>query len=138
LDCRPTLANRFFDDAFSRFFEDSSRNLTTRTWSPPVDVFEENGNVIISAELPGLEQKDVEINVENGRLTISGERTFEDRDKSKDYHRLERWYGKFFRSFQLPTSVDLSQIDAALRNGLLTVTIPKKEEAKPRQIKVKS
>lgn len=133
----PTL-DRFFNESVNRFFGNFGEEVSSRTWNPPVDIYEEGDNILIHAELPGFEKNDVNINVENGRLSISGERTFQSENESRDYHRMERWYGKFHRTFQLPNTVDLDSIDATLKNGILTISIPKREEAKPRQIKVKA
>jgi HSP20 family protein len=132
----PTSLDRIFGDNFNRFFNQIDQELTSeRSFSPAVDIYEAHENLVFTCELPGFEKEDIEINVDNGRLTISGERKFEEQE-GRDYHRLERWYGKFFRSFQLPTTVDVNNISANLKNGVLTVSVPKREEARPRQIEV--
>lgn len=129
--------DRFFSDPMFRFFEEPGRHLETRSWTPAVDIYEAGGEIVFNMELPGFEKNELDINVENNRLTVSGERVFKEQE-GKDFHRVERWYGKFQRSFQLPSTVDVDNISANLKNGLLTLTIPKREEAKPRQIKVGS
>lgn len=106
-------------------------------WTPLVDVCEDNESVRITAELPGMEQKDVKLAVKDGVLTIRGERTFKDEQKKKDYYRIERSYGSFARSFTLPTTVDYEKIHAQMKNGVLEIMIPKKEEAKPKEIQIK-
>lgn len=127
----PFAIDRFFDDPFFRFNDE-----TPREWSPAVEIVESDEEIALTAELPGLEEKDVKINVEDNLLSLSGERTVEKNEEGR-YVRSERWYGKFSRSFRLPETADLENINAKLANGVLTVTVPKKEEAKPRQIEVK-
>lgn len=127
--------DRLFNDTFDRFFEDTDRRLTNKTWSPSVDVSETEAEIIFTAEFPGFEKDEIDISVNEGRLSISGERTFTE-EKDTKRHRVERWHGKFYRSFLLPKSADAEKISANLKNGVLTVTLPKKEEAKPRQIPV--
>ncbi len=105
-----------------------------RSWGPAVDVSEDDNALTFSAEVPGYSKDDLKISVENGMLTLSGERTLE--RKRNEYHRLERAYGKFERSFSLPTKVDSSHIEADLKAGVLTIMIPWREEARPRQIPV--
>ncbi len=126
----PTM-DRFFD----RFFEDTGTKLNDRTGSPSVDVSETENEIVFTAEFPGFEKDEIDISVNEGRLTISGERPFTEEKETK-HHRVERWYGNFNRSFLLPKSADPETISANLKNGVLTVTMPKKEEAKPRQIPV--
>ena len=129
--------NRFFDDNLSRFFEGWDLDVPTRGWNPPADIHEEGDKIVMAVELPGFKEKEISVNVDNGRLTVTGERIFE-KSEDRDYQRVERYYGKFQRSFQLPTTVDAGKIGAALENGVLTLTATKRDEAKPRQIKVKS
>ncbi len=126
--------DRLFNDTFDRFFEDTGTR-SNGTWSPSVDVSETETEILFTAECPGLEKDEIDISVNDGRLSISGERQFTEEEKTK-HHRVERWYGKFHRSFLLPKSADAEKISAHLKNGVLTVTLPKKEEAKPRQIPV--
>ena len=131
----PSLMDRIFDDTFSRFFEDTETSFTGELWSPAVDVSETDKDIVFTAEFPGFEKKEIDITVDDSHLIISGERKFSDEGETKR-HRVERWYGKFYRSFLLPKSVAAEKISAKLKKGVLTVTLPKKEEAKPRQIPV--
>jgi HSP20 family protein len=108
----------------------------TTTWSPSVDIFENDNELIVKAELPGMEMKDIEVTFENNVLTIKGERRFEHETKKENYHRVEREYGSFSRSFALPTYVDEGTIRADYKDGMLNVVLPKREMAKPRGIKV--
>ncbi len=125
---------RFFEPFFGRFnFLDDS--LTNGTWAPPVDVAEEGNKIMVKVEVPGMEEKDLKVHFEDGVLTVSGERQFERKDE-RNYHRIERSYGSFTRTFSLPRSVDVNTITASYRNGVLEIEIPKKEEAKPRQIEI--
>ena len=125
---------RFLEPFFGRFnFLDDS--LATGTWAPAVDVAEDAANIDVKVEVPGMDEKDLRINYEDGLLTVSGERQFERKD-DHNYHRIERSYGSFVRTFSLPRSVDASKIAANYRNGILEISIPKKEEAKPRQIAI--
>ncbi|HYH06624.1 MAG TPA: Hsp20/alpha crystallin family protein [Thermoanaerobaculia bacterium] len=104
-------------------------------WNPPVDVVEQNDRILVKVEVPGIDEKDLHVTFEDGLLTVSGERQFERKDDS-NYHRIERAYGSFTRSFTLPRSVDASQIMANYRNGVLEIEIPKKEESRPKQISI--
>ncbi len=130
-----TAVEPTMDRLFDRFFEDTGTKLNGRTGSPSVDVSETENEIVFTAEFPGFEKDEIDISVNEGRLTISGERPFTEEKETK-HHRVERWYGKFNRSFLLPKSADPETISANLKNGVLTVTMPKKEEAKPRQIPV--
>jgi HSP20 family protein len=115
-----------------------SEDVTSRgSWLPPVDIFEtEQRQIVLKAELPGLKREDIDLTVENTTLTIRGERR-RDPDVNDDrYHRIERHYGPFSRSFTLPATVDASRVRAEYRDGLLTVTLPVRDEARPRQIQV--
>jgi HSP20 family protein len=122
-----------FEDAFSRILTEPQNN---RPWSPSVDIYETENELVLKADLPEVELKDIDVRVENQTLTISGERKFERKDNEKGYHRIERSYGNFQRSFAVPNTFDTEKIGAAFKNGVLTVSLPKKEAAKPRQIKV--
>ena len=125
---------RFFEPFFGRFnFVDDTAAATN--WAPPVDVAEEVDKIIVKVEVPGMEQKDLKVNFEDGLLTVSGERQFERKD-DRNYHRIERTYGSFVRSFSLPRSVDANAIVAGYKNGVLEIEIPKKEEARPKQIAI--
>jgi HSP20 family protein len=129
----PASLDRFFDAPFFRSFED---RIEPRRWSPAVEVFDSEGELNFSVEVPGLEKEDLKINVENGHLTISGEKKVESED-GKEYFRRERFYGKFTRTFRLPDTADTQKIKANLTNGVLIISMPRKEEAKPKQIEVK-
>jgi HSP20 family protein len=119
----------------SNFFEREMPAATT-TWSPPVDIFENDSELIVKVEVPGMASKDIEVTFENNVLTIKGERRFEHETKKENYHRVEREYGAFSRSFGLPTDVDAEKIKAEYKDGMLSVVLPKKELAKPKGIKV--
>jgi len=128
------LANlRVFEDAFTRMLAEPQAN---RPWTPSVDIYETENELVLKADLPDVDLKDIDVRVENQTLTISGERTFEKNDSTKGYHRIERNYGSFVRSFAVPTTFDTENIKADFKNGVLSVTLPKKEAAKPRQVKV--
>ncbi len=107
------------------------------TWEPGVDISETNDNYMITAELPGLSKDDVKIGYENGILTIRGEKKQEKEEKGKTYHRIERSYGTFERSFRLPSRIAVDKIDAKFKDGVLTLTLPKTEEARPKEIPIK-
>ena len=128
------LANlRLFEDAFTRLL---SEPRTGRPWSPAVDIFETEDELVLKADVPEVELKDIDLRVENNTLTLSGERKFEKDDTSKGYHRIERSYGQFTRSFTVPSTVDTEKVGAEYHNGVLTVKLPKKAAAKPRQVKI--
>lgn len=105
-------------------------------WYPSVDMFDQDDKVVIKAELPGLEKKDVNLEINNGVLTLKGERKYDNEVKEEDFYRREMSYGKFIRSFTLPAEVDADKIKAEFQNGLLTVEVPKSEAHKPKQIKI--
>ena len=126
--------DRLFRATFSPFFR--AGDLSTRTWAPAVDIYEDNNNLVLKADLPGVDPKDVEIKVENGTLYLSGERKFEKEVREENYHRVERSYGAFSRSFSLPNSIDADKVVAEYKDGQLILTMPKREEAKPKTIKV--
>ncbi|HUS06758.1 MAG TPA: Hsp20/alpha crystallin family protein [Bryobacteraceae bacterium] len=123
---------RLFQDSVARLLSEPN----TRPWTPPVDIIETENDLILKADIPDVELKDVDIRMENGTLTLKGERRFEQKDNGRGYHRIERSYGGFARSFALPETVDSEKVKADYRNGALTITLPKKEVAKPRSIKV--
>ena len=127
--------NRLFEDSI-RGARESDGGLTSAAWSPAVDIFETENEVILKAELPGVDQKSIDIHVENNTLTLRGERKLEKETKQENYHRIERAYGSFFRSFTLPGTIDQEKIHAGYQDGVLTVQMPKREETKPKQIKV--
>jgi len=124
--------NRLFNDTFERRGEES--NLTA--WAPAVDIYETEQELVVKADLPDVDPKDLDIRVENNILTIRGERKFEKKVNEENYLRVERSYGSFARSFTLANTVNSEAIKAEYHNGVLTLTIPKREEAKPKQIKV--
>ena len=124
--------NRLFNEAFERGGEES--NLTT--WAPAVDINETEQELVVKADLTGIDTKDLDIRVENNVLTIRGERKFEKKVNEENYLRVERAYGSFSRSFSLANTVNPEGIKADYQNGVLTLNIPKREEAKPKQIKV--
>ena len=128
------LANlRLFEDAFTRFLSEPTSN---RPWSPAVDIYETQDELVMKADLPEVNLKDINVRVENQTLTIAGERKFEKDESQKGFHRIERSYGNFVRSFAVPNTFDTDKISAEFHNGVLTVTLPKKEAAKLRQVKV--
>jgi HSP20 family protein len=129
-----TLRNRM-DRLVSRMTDDEEPLLQSR-WTPTTDVLETTDAIILKAELPGMKENDINIQVENGMLMVQGERNFEEKTEEKGYRRIERSYGKFVRSFTLPPNVAVDKIRATYADGLLEVTIPKKEEAKPKKIEV--
>ena len=131
--------NRIFDEAFRGQRRGSEDDWALGgNWAPAVDIFEHEGNIVLKAELPGIDPKDVDIRVENNVLTLRGERKFESESevKREDYHRVERAYGSFSRSFTLPNVVDTGKIKAESKDGVLKVTLPQKAEAKPKQISI--
>ena len=128
------LQNRM--NSLFREFNENDSPLTTASFVPAVDVYEDAKKVVLKLEVPGMEEKDLDIRVENNTLTVKGERKFEKDDKAKGYHRMERAYGTFVRSFTVPTTVDAEKVAAEYKNGVLTVKLPKKEAAKPRQVKI--
>jgi HSP20 family protein len=129
--------NRIFDDAFRGTGRGSEDDWALGgSWAPVVDIFEHEGNLVLKAELPGVDPKDVDVHVENNTLTLRGERKFASEVKREKYHRVERAYGTFSRSFTLPNVVDTDKIKAEYKDGVLQVTLPTREEAKPKQIAV--
>jgi len=126
--------NRLFSNAFTRTDGEEASGF----WVPPVDIYEEGDNLILKAELPGVRKEDLDVSVENNLLTLSGERRQESEVKEDQFHRLERFYGKFTRSFTLPVGIQTGHIHAEVRDGILTVTLPKAEEAKPKRIQIKA
>ena len=125
-------------DEVNRLFDDRSfRGSESVGWTPAVDIYEDEDSVSLRFELAGVEPKDVDVRFENGVLTVKGERKLEKDDKRENYHRVERSYGTFTRSFSLPGTLDPERIKAEAKNGVLEITLPKKAEAKPRAIQVK-
>ncbi len=126
--------DRFIREALSPTLGEGE--VSTRTWAPPVDIYENGDNLVLKAELPGFNPDDVEIRVEDNTLYLKGERKFEKDVKEQNYHRVERSYGTFTRTFSLPNSVDADKVTANYKDGVLTLTMPKREEAKPKTIKI--
>jgi HSP20 family protein len=126
--------NRLFDDAGRGWRADEP--AATTTWSPAVDIFETEGEIVVKAELPGMERKDITLHLENNVLSLRGERKFEKETKDENYHRIERSYGAFSRSFAIPATVDEEKIRAEYKDGVLNIVLPKKEQARPKQIKI--
>ena len=126
--------NRLFRESFNDAGLDES--LTTSTFAPAVDVYEDEHKVTLKIEVPGIEEKDIDVRVENNTLTVHGERKIEKEEKEENYRRVERQYGSFTRTFTLPTTVDTDNVSANYDKGVLKVSLPKKAEAKPKQIKV--
>jgi HSP20 family protein len=125
---------RLFGDSIFRPVVDERSLLGD--WMPAVDIYEDAESITIQAELPGMEMKDIDVKVEDNRLTLSGERKLEQEEKRDNYHRIERVYGSFYRNFALPTTVEAEKIRAAYERGILKVTLPKREETKPKKIKI--
>jgi HSP20 family protein len=126
--------NRLFSSNVSRTFGDEG--IARGAWNPTVDIYENKDQIVIEAELPGMNREDFDLSFENNVVTLRGERRFEKEDESDNYHRVERSYGSFARSFTLPPSVSGEGITADYRNGVLRVTLPKREEVKARRIEI--
>jgi HSP20 family protein len=131
----PVTGLRIFEDALNRML---SEPRTSRPWSPAVDILETENAIVLKADVPAVDPKDIDIEVQNQTLTIKGQRQFDKSEASKGFHRIERSFGSFVRSFAVPTTVDTEKVAADYKNGVLTISIPKKETAKPRQIKIQS
>jgi HSP20 family protein len=125
--------NRLFEDNFTR---DRSGHADLATWAPPVDIYETENELVIKADLPDLQEKEIDVRVTNNTLTIRGERKFVKDINEDNYLRIERAYGSFMRSFSLPNTVSSENIRAEYRNGVLTLHMAKREESKPKQIKI--
>ncbi len=127
-------------DRMNRLFQDyaprGEQELTVSNFAPAVDIYEDEHNITVKAELPGIDPKDVDVRVENNTLTIKGERKFEKEEKEENFHRIERRYGNFVRSFILPNTVDTDNVKADYENGVLKIQLAKRAEARPKQIKV--
>jgi HSP20 family protein len=128
--------NRLFSSNLTRFFNDEG--IARGAWSPNVDIYENKDQIVIEAELPGMNREDFDLSVENNVLTLYGERRFEKKSEGDNYHRVERSYGSFSRSFTLPQSVSAEGANAEFRNGVLRVSLPKREEVKARKIQINS
>src|SRR5437762_14259493 len=130
-----TLQDRM-NRLFQQSYGDREESLTTSTFAPAVDVYEDEHQVTLKIEVPGIDEKDIDVRVENNTLTVQGERKIEKEEKEENYRRVERQYGSFTRTFTLPQTVDSEKVSANYDKGVLKITLPKRAEAKPKQIKV--
>ena len=126
--------NRLFSTNLSRSF--GEEGMARGAWNPSVDIYENKDQIVLEAELPGMKREDFDLSIENNVITLRGERRFEKQDEGDNYHRVERSYGSFARSFTLPQTVQADEVTAEYRNGVLRVTMPKREEVKARRIEV--
>jgi HSP20 family protein len=126
--------NRLFRESYSP--EVPEEALTTTNFAPPVDIYEDEHNITLKIDVPGIDEKDIDVRIEGTTLTVHGERKIEKEEKEENFRRVERQYGEFTRSFTLPSSVDTGQVNAHYDNGVLKITLAKKADAKPKQIKV--
>src|ERR1700757_1534478 len=131
---RMNRMNRLFRESFSP--EGPEEALITTSFAPPVDIYEDEHTIALKMEVPGIDEKDIDVHIEGNTLTVHGERKFEKDEKEENYRRVERHYGSFTRSFTLPSSVDPTQVSAHYDKGMLRINLAKKAEAKPKQIKV--
>ncbi|HVO65783.1 MAG TPA: Hsp20/alpha crystallin family protein [Syntrophales bacterium] len=133
--------DRWFDDLFGRSFAPFTfprlRTAITEDIMPDVDIFESGGNVVVKAELPGMKKEDIEVTLTDGAITISGEKKKEEETKRKDYYKMERSYGSFCRTFSLPAEVKADKVKSTFKDGVLEIIMPKSEEAKSKEVKVK-
>ena len=131
-----TLQDRF-NTLFENFADGSGKEQLARgTFVPAVDVYEDEHNLVLKLEVPGMNDEDLNVSLENSTLTVNGERKFEKDEKEENFHRIERRYGSFTRTFRLPNTVDGEKVEAAYDKGILKITLGKRAEAKPKQIKV--
>ncbi len=128
------LQNRM--NSLFRDMNEDSGPVTTAAFTPAADIYEDDKKIAIKLEVPGIDEKDLDVSVENNTLTIKGERKFEKEEKEENFHRVERRYGSFFRAFTLPSTVDTEHVSANYQNGVLKLELKKKPEAQPKQIKV--
>ncbi len=126
--------NRLFEDAVVSRGEE--KDMISSTWTPSVDIYETGNELVLTAEVPGVEEENIEIKIEDNTLSLKGERKFEKETKEENYHRIERSYGSFYRSFTIPRNVDQEKIKAEHDSGVLRITMPKKPESKPKTVKV--
>jgi HSP20 family protein len=131
---RMNRLNRVFRESYGP--EGPEEALTTTSFAPPVDTYEDEHNIVLKIEVPGIDEKDIHVHIENNTLTVHGERNIEKEEKEENFRRIERQYGSFTRSFTLPSSVDPGQVTADYHKGVLKIKLAKKAEAKPKQIKV--
>ena len=140
--CDPLREFSTLQDRMNRRFHESygpegrEEPLSNTSFAPPVDVYEDEHNVNLKIEVPGIDEKDIDVRIENNVLTVHGERKFEKEEKEENFRRVERQYGSFTRTFSLPTTVDAEKVQADYDKGVLKIQLPKKAEAKPKQIKV--
>ena len=127
--------NKLFEDSLSksRTFDEG---MAAGAWAPSVDIYETSEKIVIKVDLPGMSQEEVELRIEDNTLTVKGDRQLEKNTKREDYHRIERSYGAFSRSFTLPNTIDVDNIKAQHKNGVLEIVLPKKEDTKPKKIKI--
>src|SRR5262245_53940864 len=128
--------NRLFQESLSRSRGQEDDVATAGAWSPPVDIYEGTESVVLRADLPGLHQDEIDLRIENGQLRLRGTRTLPDGAGREEYHRIERPFGTFVRVFSLPTSVDVTRVKAEFKNGVLEVSLPKRQESQPRPVKI--
>ena len=131
---RMNRMNRLFRESYAP--EGPEEALTTTNFAPPVDIYEDEHTITLKLEVPGIDEKDIDVRIENTTLTVHGERKIEKEEKEENYRRVERQYSSFTRTFTLPTTVDTDHVSATYDKGLLKINLPKKAEAKPKQIKV--
>src|SRR5208337_4103549 len=131
---RMNRMNRLFREPYGT--EAPEEALTTTSFAPPVDIYEDEHDITLKMEVPGIDEKDIDVRMENNTLTVHGERKIEKEEKEENFRRVERQYGSFTRTFTLPTTVDSEKVSASYDKGVLKITLPKKAEAKPKQIKV--
>jgi HSP20 family protein len=132
IEDRMNRMNRFFRESYNG----PEEALTTTSFAPPVDIYEDEHTITLKLEVPGIDEKDIDVRIENNTLTVHGERKIEKEEKEENFRRIERQYGSFTRSFTLPSSVDTGQVNAHYDKGLLKISLAKKAEAKPKQIKI--
>jgi HSP20 family protein len=125
---------RLFNTTWPRLF--NGEEVLSGTWAPSVDIYEDQNSIVLEADLPGMKPEDFKLSIENYKLTLSGERRFEKDEKGENFHRVERSYGSFTRNFTLPSTVNVDEVNAEFKDGVLRVTLPKREEVKARQIEV--
>jgi HSP20 family protein len=126
--------NRLFEEAYSSRGEE--KDMVSSAWNPSVDIYEKENEIVLKAEVPGIDENDIEIKIEDNTITLNGERKFEKETKEENYHRIERSYGSFYRSFTLPQNINQDKIKAESENGILKITMPKKAELKPKKVKI--
>jgi HSP20 family protein len=133
---RVNLLNRILRESHSPTHEVPEEALTTTSFAPLVDIYEDEHNITLKVEVPGIDEKDIDVRIENNTLTVHGERKIEKEEKEENFRRVERHYGSFSRSFTLPSTVDPAQVSAHYDQGVLKINLAKKAEAKPKQIKI--